>query len=66
MNVAGLAAGVTLFTGSTIAAVMVYRHLDHPDHQGWSPGAAFILLIINLIQLLALALTLFAAFGSSV
>jgi hypothetical protein len=62
MNGVRLAAGLTLLTASTVVAVSVYRHLDHPDNPAWSPGTAMILLIINLTQLLALVITLVAVF----
>jgi hypothetical protein len=65
MNGTGLAVGLTLLIASTVAAVIVYRHLDHPDHPGWSAGTAMILLILNLAQLLALAITLIAVFDGT-
>lgn len=66
MNGGRFAVGLTVLIAATVAAVIVYRHLDHPDHPGWSPGTAMMLLVINLIQLLALAITLMAVFDNSV
>jgi hypothetical protein len=66
MNVGRVAVGLTLLIASTVAAVIVYRHLDRPDNPGLSAGTAMMLLIINLIQLLALAITLIAMFDSPV
>jgi hypothetical protein len=65
MNGTGFAVGLTLLIASTVAAVIVYRHLDHPDNPGWSAGTAMILLILNLAQLLALAITLIAVFDGT-
>lgn len=62
MNIAQLLLGLLLLVVSTAVAVILRRHLDHPDNPRSAPGTAMILLIVNLVQVLGLAVVVFAIF----
>ena len=62
MNTGRLALGLSFFIVSTVVAVVLRRHLDHPDNPRSAPGTAMILLIVNLVQVLGLAVIAFAVF----
>lgn len=62
VNTGRFVLGLSFFTVSTIAAIVLRRHLDHPDNPRSAPGTTMILLIVNLVQVMGLAVIAFALF----